>query len=159
MRDEEDPQVKTRPKDVGIGSTSGALRRVAVARGRDAKARSRKTKLAKLGVGAVTPQLRIYKGSIAATGLYGHQSMGVPPKRMTWYRHTIAGILGRQSLGSTDIVLDKATGVQDPEVTVHRQHVQTWSRLVPDERRSETTWRRPGQSCGPKLRHSIPGGL
>ena len=41
------------------------------------KAQNRKNKLGSLQVGQVKAQIRIFKGSIMAAGLYGHQAMGV----------------------------------------------------------------------------------
>ena len=96
---------KVKKKDLGVDTSGGGLRRIATARGRQVKAQNRKNKLGSLQVGQVKAQIRIFKGSIMAAGLYGHQAMGVAPKRLKWYRHAMAGLLGRQSLGGTDVIL------------------------------------------------------
>ena len=76
-----------------------------------------------------------------STGLYGHQAMGVAPKRMKWYRHAMAGLLGRQSLGGTDVVLDMQAKEGDPACAIiGQQQVGQWSARI--------TWRRHGQPRG-----------
>ena len=65
-----------------------------------------------------------------STGLYGHQAMGIAPKRMKWYRHAMAGLLGRQSLGGTDVVLDRQAKEGDPACTIIGQHFATLGKLV-----------------------------
>ena len=56
--------------------------------------------------------------------------MGVAPKRMKWYRHAMAGLLGRQSLGGTDVVLDMQAKEGDPACAIIGQHFATLGKLV-----------------------------
>ena len=125
-----DPEIKYQAKDLGLDTSGGGLRRIATARGRQAKARQRKNKLTNLKVGNVNAQIRIFRGSIMTAGLYGHQAMGVAPKRMKWYRHAMAGLLGRQSLGGTDVVLDMQSKEGDPACTIHLQHFTSLARII-----------------------------
>ena len=106
IREKDEPEVRFQAKDLGVDTSGGGLRRIATAKGRQSKAQKRKIKLDRLQVGKPGAQIRVFKGSIMSTGLYGHQAMGIAPKRMKWYRHAMAGLLGRQSLGGTDVVLD-----------------------------------------------------
>ena len=125
-----DPEIKFQAKDLGVDTSGGGLRRIATARGRQVKAQNRKNKLGSLQVGQVKAQIRIFKGSIMAAGLYGHQAMGVAPKRLKWYRHAMAGLLGRQSLGGTDVILDMQTKEGDPACTILLQHFSSLARIV-----------------------------
>ena len=56
--------------------------------------------------------------------------MGIAPKRMKWYRHAMAGLLGRQSLGGTDVVLDMQAKEGDPACAIIGQHFATLGKLV-----------------------------
>ena len=125
-----DPEIKFQAKDLGVDTSGGGLRRIATARGRQMKAQNRKNKLGSLKVGQVKAQIRIFQGSIMAAGLYGHQAMGVSPKRLKWYRHAMAGMLGRQSLGGTDVTLDMQAKEGDPACTILLQHFSSLARIV-----------------------------
>ena len=125
-----DPEIKFQAKDLGVDTSGGGLRRIATARGRQMKAQNRKHKLGSLKVAQVKAQIRIFQGSIMAAGLYGHQAMGVSPKRLKWYRHAMAGMLGRQSLGGTDVTLDMQAKEGDPACTILLQHFSSLARIV-----------------------------
>ncbi len=125
-----DPEIKFQAKDLGVDTSGGGLRRIATAKGRQLKAQHRKNKLGSLQVGQKQAQIRIFKGSIMTAGLYGHQAMGVAPKRLKWYRHAMAGLLGRQSLGGTDVILDMQATEGDPACTIHLQHFASLARIV-----------------------------
>ena len=60
----------------------------------------------------------------------GIRAMGVAPKRLKWYRHAMAGLLGRQSLGGTDVILDMQTKEGDPACTILLQHFSSLARIV-----------------------------
>ena len=65
------------------------------------------------------------KGSIVSSSLYGHQAMGVPPKRMKIIRGMCAGLLGRKSLGGLEATLDMFQHqCEDPRATIMGQHFQ-----------------------------------
>ena len=130
IREKDEPEVRFQAKDLGVDTSGGGLRRIATAKGRQSKAQKRKIKLDGLQVGKPGAQIRVFKGSIMSTGLYGHQAMGIAPKRMKWYRHAMAGLLGRQSLGGTDVVLDMQAKEGDPACTIIGQHFATLGKLV-----------------------------
>ena len=80
IREKDEPEVRFQAKDLGVDTSGGGLRRIATAKGRQSKAQKRKIKLDRLQVGKPGAQIRVFKGSIMSTGLYGHQAMGIAQK-------------------------------------------------------------------------------
>ena len=99
-----DPEVKPFARDLGVTSSGVRRRLLGLAQHRMHKARARHTKLCKLRVPGQRHRLRIVRASICMAGLFGHQALGVSPKRRKWYRTITANHLGRQKLGSLDLV-------------------------------------------------------
>ena len=102
--------------------------------------------LISLGVKTVGHRIRICKGSILSAGLWGHQAIGVSPKRRKWYRTMCAQHLGRQALGSLDLTFAMfSSRCEDPHFTILRQHFRAVARVFAswterDPAKLESTW-------------------
>eukprot|EP00439_Symbiodinium_sp_Y106_P033590 s6696_g4.t1 len=125
------PQVIGVGKDLGLDSAAGARRRITTARQRHQKGAGRARKLEQLKIGKVGIKVRLYKGSILSAALYGHEGMGVAPKRRKWFRGLLAQVLGRPNQASVDATLDfHGCRVEDPWYTIVSQHFKTMRRLL-----------------------------
>ena len=110
-----DPPINDHVRDLGVDCGGGVRRRVSTCQ-RFRKGSSRKNKLDRLSVPDQKARIRIFKGSIVSSSLYGHQAMGVPPERMKIIRGMCAGLLGRKSL--------RGLNPTDPRATIMSQHFQ-----------------------------------
>ena len=142
-----DPEVKPFARDLGVTSAGVRRRMLGLAEQRRQKARVRHTKLCKLRVPGQRHRLRIVRASICMAGLFGHQALGVSPKRRKWYRTITASHLGRQKLGSLDLVFTVLGHLcEDPFATILRQHFKAVSRVfykwaVQDSAKFLSVWR------------------
>ena len=142
-----DPEVKPFARDLGVTSSGVRRRLLGLAEQRRHKARARHTKLCKLRVPGQRHRLRIVRASICMAGLFGHQALGVSPKRRKWYRTITANHLGRQKLGSLDLVFTVLGHLcEDPFATILRQHFKAVSRVffkwvVQDSAKFLSVWR------------------
>ncbi|CAE7504945.1 unnamed protein product [Symbiodinium natans] len=79
------------------------------------------------------------RAGVQTVGLYGHEAVGLAPKRMHWLRASFAHELGRMSLGSVDLTIDHACPKRpDPAFTIISQHFKAIHRLlgfIPDSQR------------------------
>ena len=124
------PQVIGVGKDLGLDSAAGA-RRITTARQRHQKGAGRARKMDQLRIGKVGIKVRLYQGSILSAALYGHEGMGVAPKRRKWFRGLLAQVLGRPNQASVDATLDfHGRRVEDPWCTIVSQHFETMRRLL-----------------------------
>ena len=124
---EEDPQIKSPAKDLGIDSGWGRRRRVSTHKARGAQRQRR--------LGQLNPpqksQVTACKQGVFGVALYGHVAVGLAPKRLKWVRHQHASVLGRMSLGSTEAVIEQATNKHnDPTYTVINQHFRFLHKLL-----------------------------
>ena len=146
MRVDSDPQVRTVARDLGVTSMGARRRVLGLAEHRRRKACKRSQKLNRLGIQNQAHRVRIVRASICSAGLWGHQAVGVSPKRSKWYRTLCAKHIGRQKLGSLDVTfLLLRHKCEDPHLTLLRQHVRSvvrvfrkWQLADPDKFAS--TW-------------------
>ncbi|CAE7255944.1 unnamed protein product, partial [Symbiodinium sp. CCMP2592] len=125
-----DPVVKSFARDLGV--TSGGVRRriLGLAEQRRQKAKARHAQLCKLRVPNQQHRIRIVRASLWMAGLFGHQALGVSPKRRRWYRTITAKHLGRQKLGSLDLVFTVMGHIcEDPFATILRHHFKAVARV------------------------------
>ena len=73
-------------KDLGIDSDAGRRRRLATFLSRQKKASARNGRLHKLRAPGSKARVRLVRGSVLTSGLYGHQAQGVSPKHLKWCR-------------------------------------------------------------------------
>ena len=122
-----------------------------MAKGRHAKGGQRARKLTKLQVKSTSIRVRLFNGSIRSSALYGHEGVGVAPKRRKWFRSLLAAALGRPTLASTDSALEfHSNKVVDPAYTILSQHFKAIRRLLlswPDRDigRLHQSWNKLGQ--------------
>ena len=127
----DDPRIKTVTSYLGVDNAAAARRRVVKRSARYAKGAQRKKKLDALSVPSCRLRLRILKGSIWASSLYGHQAVGIPPKRMKEIRGMLSHTLGRVSLGNVEATLDlNRKFCEDPGYTLLCQHMLTCIPLI-----------------------------
>ena len=127
---EEDPQIKSLAKDLGIDSGWGRRRRVCTHKARFAKGAQRQRRLGQLNPPQKS-QVTACKQGVFVVALYGHVAVGLAPKRLKWVRHQHASVLGRMSLGSTEAVIEQATNKHnDPTYTVINQHFRFLHKLL-----------------------------
>ena len=146
IREASDPQIRTVARDLGV-SSGGARRRVlGLAEQRRRKAQGRAAKLDKLRLLNPSHKVRIVRASVCSAGLWGHQAVGVSPKRRKWFRSLCAKQIGRQKLGSLDIAfMIMSHKCEDPHVTLLRQHLRAVSRVfckwqAADPAKFASTW-------------------
>ena len=146
VRRPDDPQVKMMARDLGVTSAGTRRRLLGLAATRRAKAGARSKKLNTLGVPGLSHRIRIVKSSIVSAGLWGHQSLGVSPKRRKWYRTLCGRHLGRQKMGSLDVIFALLEAkCEDPHFTILRQHFRAVCRVFArwaanDYNKFESTW-------------------
>ncbi|CAE7377973.1 unnamed protein product [Symbiodinium natans] len=151
LLEEHEPPIKTLGKDLGLDYAAGQRRRITVAKGRHAKGGQRARKLTKLQVKSTSIRVRLFNGSIRSSALYGHEGVGVAPKRRKWFRSLLAAALGRPTLASTDSALEfHSNKVVDPAYTILSQHFKAIRRLLlswPDRDigRLHQSWNKLGQ--------------
>ena len=104
-----DPKIQPLWSDLGVDCAAGKRRRVTQHRQRIAKGTKRAARLATLQADR-KPTVKANRASILGSALYGHEAVGLAPKRMKWLRQTTAVAHGRMKLGSTEIVLDEVSG-------------------------------------------------
>ena len=112
----EDPAIRNLARDLGVDSSAARMQRL-------------QTFLFK-----ATGRLgRLYRLNPAAmpAGFRGHHCKGLSPKQLGWLRTMVAGTLGRQKLGGTDLVLDmRANHCQDPRQQVISEYFATLLTLL-----------------------------
>ena len=125
-----DPTIQPLWSDLGVDCAAGKRRRVTQHKQRIAKGKQRAARLAKLQAGR-HPTVKANRASIMGTALYGHEAVGLAPKRMKWLRQTTAIAHGRMKIGSTELVLDEVSGkYPDPSYVVIAQQFRTLRRLL-----------------------------
>ena len=83
---------------------------------------------------------------MCSAGLWGHQAVGVSPKRRKWFRSLCAKQIGRQKLGSLHIAfMIMSHKCENPHVTLLRQHLRAVSRVfckwqAADPAKFASTW-------------------
>ena len=159
LRVDSDPQVRTVARDLGVTSTGARGRVLGLAEHRRRKACKRSQKLNRLGIQNQVHQVRIVRASICSARLWGHQAVGVSPKRRKWYRTLCAKRIGRQKLGSLDVTfLVLRHNCEDPRLTLLRQRFRSvvrvfrkWQLADPDKfasaRASIWTWLIEAPQC------------
>ena len=134
-------------RDLGVTSTGARRRLLGLAATPRSKAGARSRKLNSSCVTSVSHRIRIVEASIVSAGLWGHQSIGVSPKRRKWFRTLCGRHLGRQKLGSLDVLFAMLEDrCEDPHFTILRQHVRAVFRVFANwhssnKKNIEGTWR------------------
>ena len=124
----DDPKVVHTGRDLGLEANGARRRSLAQSAKRHSKAAKRGERLKNLAI-PLSHRIRVYKASVSSVGLWGHQNMGVSPKRRKWFRTCCGSHIGVQKLGSLDVAfLLHAKQCEDPVFTIIRQHFKT---LVP----------------------------
>ena len=141
----EEPKIFNSMRDLGVDCALGRLRRVTHQKARVGKGKKRQGKLGKLKVPVEACKVRLFKGSICASMLWGHQAQGLPPSRVRDLRRAVALQVGLQKLGDLEVVLSaEADRVSDPWATVVMQQVQEWftalTRWGADQAPLERVW-------------------
>ena len=141
----DEPKIFHSMRDLGVDCALGRLRRVTHQKARVGKGKKRQGKLAKLKVPVEACKVRLFKGSICASMLWGHQAQGLPPSRVRDLRRAVALQVGLQKLGDLEVALSaEADRVSDPWATVVMQQVQEWftalSRWGADQAPLERVW-------------------
>ena len=85
----DDPSVQALWTDLGIDCAAGKRRRVTQRKQRMAKGKKRATRLAKLQADKKST-VKANRASVVGAALYGHEAVGLAPKRMKWLRQTTA---------------------------------------------------------------------
>ena len=135
-----EPQIQPLARDLGVDSGGARRRRFKSNRERHRKASKRGARLARLAIPSSGHKLRIYKGSVVSAGLWGHQSTGLAPKYVRWYRTLAARQLTTHRLYTLDLLFAiRHKQCEDPFVTILRQHMRTvlpllssWCRNCPE---------------------------
>ena len=148
-----DPQVKDIMRDLGCDSSGGRLRRIKTMKTRGAKATKRLKKLQSLKIPTQAVKVRLRKGGIQATNLWGIEAQGLPPQKRQVARLAIARCLGLKKKGNLDILFDMHSRHQDPgdlamekQLKVFHQVLMNW----PDEHYDhlEAAWQSTKQRLG-----------
>ena len=162
----DEPKIFHSMRDLGVDCALGRLRRVTHQKARVGKGKKRQVKLAKLKVPVEACKVRLCKGSICASMLWGHQAQGLPPSRVRDLRRAVALQVGLQKLGDLEVALSaEADRVSDPWATVVMQQVQEWftalSRWGADQAPLERVWQQTatGFSEGTANWHHVKGPL
>ncbi|OLP99123.1 hypothetical protein AK812_SmicGene18339 [Symbiodinium microadriaticum] len=162
----DEPKIFHSMRDLGVDCALGRLRRVTHQKARVGKGKKRQGKLAKLKVPVEACKVRLFKGSICASMLWGHQAQGLPPSRVRDLRRAVALQVGLQKLGDLEVALSaEADRVSDPWATVVMQQVQEWftalSRWGADQAPLERVWQQTatGFSEGTANWHHVKGPL
>ena len=144
IRQPGDPEVKTIGLDLGMATAAGRCRTVRGQTNRIRKANARLRKLQSFKVPKLRKKVRVFSASVAAAGIWGHQSQGISPKVQKTLRMQAANIAHLQKLGSVDVVLDLGeANIKDPAVEVIAQHWRTLSKILckaEDVEWVERTW-------------------
>ena len=102
-------------RDLGVDCALGRLRRVTHQKARVGKGKRRQGKLAKLKVPVEACKVRLFRGSVCASMLWGHQAQGLPPSRVRDLRRAVALQVGLQKLRDIEVALSaEADRVSDP---------------------------------------------
>ncbi|OLP75817.1 hypothetical protein AK812_SmicGene44330 [Symbiodinium microadriaticum] len=158
----EEPKIFNSMRDLGVDCALGRLRRVTHQKARVGKGKKRQGKLGKLKVPVEACKVRLFKGSICASMLWGHQAQGLPPSRVRDLRRAVALQVGLQKLGDLEVVLSaEADRVSDPWATVVMQQVQEWftalTRWGADQAPLERVWQQTATGFREGLGWSMPG--
>ena len=128
-----DPQVKDIMRDLGCDSSGGRLRRIKTMKDRGTKASRRMKKLQSLKIPSKAVKVRLCKGGIQATNMWGIEAQGLPPQKRQVARLAIARCLGLKKKGNLDILFDLHARHQDPgdlamekQLKVFHQVLMTW---------------------------------
>ena len=126
----DDPKIQSCWRDLGIDSAGGKRRRVTIHKQRFSKAANRSKKLTQLKVQGPA-RGKAAKAGLESAAAYGHQAVGLAPKRMKFMRQLAAIHNGRFTNGSIEVVLDlRGTLKPDPSALLVEQHLRSYVSLV-----------------------------
>ena len=145
-RREDQPRAHDLLKDLGLDSSGGRRRRIGTQQQRLLKGKGRHSKLMHFKLRSRPVRIRIWKTSVHAAVSYGMEAQGIAPQRLRVLQGQLARHGGLQKGGSTDIVFDQHTKLQDPRDTAIERQMKAMHQLVqawPEAQRGElaTAWR------------------
>ena len=140
-----DPKIVEVMRDLGVDSAGGRLRRIKTFKKRHQKGQKKKTKMDRLKIPEAKVKIRLMKGSIQASTMWGIEGHGLPPQRRQQARVALARCIGLKTKGSVDIIFDIAKHHQDPADSAMERQVKAFQHLVnewPEEQKAhlEGAW-------------------
>ena len=129
-RSEGQPRAHDLLKDLGLDSSGGRRRRIGTQQQRMMKGRGRHSKLMCFKLRSRPVRVRIWKTSVHAAVGYGLEAQGIAPQRVRVLQRQLARRGGLQKGGSTDIVFDQQSKLQDPRDTAIERQMKAIHQLM-----------------------------
>ncbi|CAE7311654.1 unnamed protein product [Symbiodinium sp. CCMP2592] len=127
-----EPDTADLVKDLGLDCAAGRRRRITTAQKRFRTGLGRVRHMRRLRIRRRWVRGRLLQASALKAGLYGHQAVGVAPKRLKVLRSAVAREAGRFEHGSADVILDlmshKAVLTHTSVRLLTRTWASSWSR-------------------------------
>ena len=130
LRQEGDPKVVDAMRDLGCDSAGGRLRRIATLKSRQKKAAKKSFKLEQLKIPKQAVKVRLCKGSIQASTLWGIEGTGLPPQRRQQARVALGRCLGLKLKGNLDILYDIRQEHADPGDIAMEKQLKVFHHIV-----------------------------
>ncbi|CAE7387603.1 unnamed protein product [Symbiodinium sp. CCMP2592] len=126
-----EPETADLVKDLGLDCAAGRRRRITTAQKRFRTGLGRVRHMRRLRIRRRWVRGRLLQASALKAGLYGHQAVGVAPKRLKVLRSAVAREAGRFEHGSADVILDLMSHKAiDPHQLVVVEQIQALGRLA-----------------------------
>ncbi|CAE7234573.1 unnamed protein product [Symbiodinium sp. CCMP2592] len=126
-----EPDTADLVKDLGLDCAAGRRRRITTAQKRFRTGIGRVRHMRRLRIRRRWVRGRLLQASALKAGLYGHQAVGVAPKRLKVLRSAVAREAGRFEHGSADVILDLMSHkAVDPHQLVVVEQLQALGRLA-----------------------------
>ncbi|CAE7748672.1 ZCCHC13 [Symbiodinium sp. CCMP2592] len=126
-----EPETADLVKDLGLDCAAGRRRRITTAQKRFRTGIGRVRHMRRLRIRRRWVRGRLLQASALKAGLYGHQAVGVAPKRLKVLRSAVAREAGRFEHGSADVILDLMSHkAVDPHQLVVVEQLQALGRLA-----------------------------
>ena len=126
---EGDAEVVDTMRDLGCDSSGGRMRRVKVLKSRMQRGMIKNKKLRSLKIKKGTVKIRLYKGSIQASTLWGVEATGLAPAYRKSSQLAMGRAMGLQMRGSVDVVFDQNQKHQDPADTAVEKQLRAYHKL------------------------------
>ena len=131
IKTDDDPKIFQSMRDLGVDCGLGRFRRVRVQTGRLLKGKCRKAKMESLKLTNESCRIRLFRGSISPSLMWGHQAQGMPPSRVKWLRRAVGQQVGLHKLGCLEVALAAMDHrVSDPWADILTQQVQSWFKAL-----------------------------
>ncbi|CAE7361006.1 unnamed protein product, partial [Symbiodinium sp. CCMP2592] len=136
-----EPDTADLVKDLGLDCAAGRRRRITTAQKRFRTGIGRVRHMRRLRIRRRWVRGRLLQASALKAGLYGHQAVGVAPKRLKVLRSAVARKAGRFEHGSADVILDLMSHkAVDPHQLVVVEQLQASSASPEGVRLLTRTW-------------------